>query len=272
LSEKTVAANVLKWGTGAINVDACRVATEDKIAPRGSMDAATDINAGWARPWMADSAKSEARLNRAIEKAESLGRWPANIVLDGSDEVLALFPESKAAAVGSVVMKASSRDGHGNASAAYGKESRPAGTVNISHGDSGSAARFFYSAKADADDRLGSKHPTVKPVDLMRWLCRLVTPPGGTILDPFSGTGTTGEAAWREGFNAVLIEREAEYCADIARRMALCAAGPATRKHESMKARQGDKPQDCGPLFGGTDHAGGGENLSPHISVRRSKT
>jgi hypothetical protein len=104
-------------------------------------------------------------------------------------------------------------------------------------GDSGSAARFFYTAKADADDRLGSKHPTVKPVDLMQWLCRLVTPKGGTVLDPFAGTGTTGEAAFREGFNAVLIEREEEYQADIRRRMALVMAGPDERKRESIKAK-----------------------------------
>ncbi len=83
----------------------------------------------------------------------------------------------------------------------------------------------------------------------MRWLVRLVTPPGGLVLDPFAGTGTTGEAAFREGFRAVLIEREPEYQADIARRMALCLAGPDERKHESIKARLGDDPQDHGPLF-----------------------
>ena len=86
---------------------------------------------------------------------------------------------------------------------------------------SGSAARFFYSAKASKGDRIGCKHPTVKPVKLMQWLCRLVCPPGGTVLDPFAGTGTTGAAAYREGFNAVLCEREAEYLADIDRRMRL---------------------------------------------------
>jgi len=81
----------------------------------------------------------------------------------------------------------------------------------------------------------------------MQWLCRLVTPPGGTVLDPFAGTGTTGEAAWREGFSAVLIEREAEYQADIRRRMGLCLAGPDERKREAIKARHGDLP--AGPLF-----------------------
>jgi DNA modification methylase/transcriptional regulator with XRE-family HTH domain len=84
----------------------------------------------------------------------------------------------------------------------------------------GDAARFFYSAKADASDRLGSDHPTVKPVDLMAYLIRMVTKPGATVLDPFAGSGTTGMAAMREGRNAVLIERESEYVADIRRRIA----------------------------------------------------
>lgn len=87
-------------------------------------------------------------------------------------------------------------------------------------GDSGSAARFFYTAKADASDRLGSNHPTVKPVDLMRWLVRLVTPPKGLVLDPFAGSGTTGMACMAEGFDAILIEREANFVDDIKHRIA----------------------------------------------------
>lgn len=145
-----------------------------------------------------------------------VGNWPANVMHDGSPAVVDAFPP----------------DGEG------------------------SRARFFYGAKADSDDRVGSKHPTVKPVDLMRWLVKLVTPPGGTVLDPFAGTGGTGEAAWREGFNAVLIEREADYRDDIARRMALALAGPALRRAGSAKAR-GDGA-DAGPLFGGSSVAGGG--------------
>src|SRR4029077_20445261 len=128
-------------------------------------------------------------------------RWPANVIHDGSDEVVAAFPETDTV-------------GH------FPKDRGALGTNGIYGKDGGSAARFFYTTKADADDRLGSKHPTVKPVDLMQWLCRLVTPPGGTILDPFAGTGTTGEAAFREGFNAVLIERDDPYVADIRERVA----------------------------------------------------
>lgn len=89
------------------------------------------------------------------------------------------------------------------------------GAIDIAEG------RFFYSAKATKAERIDSKHPTVKPIALMRYLCRLVTPPGGTVLDPFAGTGTTGAAALAEGFDAILIEREAEYQADICRRLSL---------------------------------------------------
>jgi DNA modification methylase len=113
------------------------------------------------------------------------------------------------------------------------------------------AARFFYTSKADQDDRIGSKHPTVKPLDLMQYLVRLICPPKGLVLDPFAGSGTTGEAAFREGMRAVLIECEAEYLKDIERRIELLMAGPDERAFKSQKAKQDGKPIDAGPLFGG---------------------
>lgn len=114
-----------------------------------------------------------------VEACRVGDRWPANVLHDGSDEVLAAFP---------------------------GRESR-----------------FFYAAKASAWDRASSEHPTVKPVSLMRWLVRLVTPPGGLVLDPFAGSGTTGTAAYLEGMRCVLVEREAAYQRDIEHRLAaLC--------------------------------------------------
>lgn len=115
------------------------------------------------------------------------------------------------------------------------------------------AKRFWYGSKAASDDRLGASHPTVKPLNLMQYLVRLVTPPGGTVLDCFAGTGTTAEAVWREGMRAILIEREAEYQADIRRRMKLILSGPDERAREAIKAKLGDKPPDHGPLFGGTE-------------------
>ena len=174
-----------------------------------------------------------------------LGRWPANLIHDGSDEVLACFPETGASPpVGSM-------GGGSNKHSVYGDF---AGERHQNgHGDSGSAARFFYTAKADADDRLGSRHPTVKPLDLIQYLVRLVTPKGGVCLDLFAGTGTTGEACFREGFRTILIERESEYIADIERRMSLVMEGPVTRAHSGMKAR--GRPRDDGPLFGGSEEA-----------------
>jgi site-specific DNA-methyltransferase (adenine-specific) len=96
---------------------------------------------------------------------------------------------------------------------------RPRPETQLGFGDSGTPARFFYSAKASKADRCNSKHPTVKPVSLMRYLCRLACPPGGVVLDPFAGSGTTLQAAVEEGFSAIGIEREREYLADIKRRM-----------------------------------------------------
>lgn len=238
LSEKTVAANILRWGTGAINIDGCRVGSED-------------MSAQWDRAWNNNADEFGKRYDQGGRERGKIvppGRWPANIIHDGSEEVIAAFPELHGAG--------SQRDEPGGGTFTGSSTDAAFGTIGIGQkgfriGDTGSAARFFYTAKADSDDRLGSKHPTVKPLDLMQWLCRLVTPPGGTVLDPFSGTGTTGEAAFREGFNAVLIEREPEYQADIRRRMGLVLSGPDERARESIKAKTAGQPADHGPLFAG---------------------
>ena len=175
----TVAENVLQHGTGALNVDGCRVApTGEKL---GGSHVSTKTE-GWDRPWKHDEehiARRRAEWAEADRKATELGRWPANLIHDGSEEVVGLFPE----------------DGEA------------------------SAARFFYCAKADSSERRNSKHPTIKPVALMRYLVRLVCPAGGVVLDPFAGSGTTIEAARLEHCRAIGIEREAEYCADILERL-----------------------------------------------------
>jgi site-specific DNA-methyltransferase (adenine-specific) len=246
LSEGTVAANVLRWGTGAINVDGCRISIAgEEITPH--VRDPRSSNEGWVRPWMGDQEKVASGQMAAYERMKDKGRWPANVVHDGSDEVVAAFPETDGGLGGSTRRTAfglMNDDGW-----------PPSETVRTGFDDSGSAARYFYTAKADSDDRLGSKHPTVKPLDLMQWLVRLITPPKGTCLDPFAGTGTTGEAAWREGMSAVLIEREAEYQGDIRRRMKLCLAGPEERARESIRAKLKDKPRDDGPLFGGASNS-----------------
>ncbi len=227
-SEKTGTANVLRWGAGAVNIDGCRV----EGAPEPTrFDAAKHHHDGW---------RMTATGAETAENASPLGRWPANLITDGSPEVLAAFPDapgqqrevndSFAPKVGTAV--------YGD----YG----PRPTV-LPRDGGGSAARFFYTAKADVDDRIGSTHPTVKPVDLIQYLVRHITPPGGTVLDCFAGTGTTGEAAYREGFKAILIEREPEYQHDIAERMRLCLAGPDEKRREITK-RKGETA-DAGPLF-----------------------
>ncbi len=161
----TVANNVLEHGTGAINIDGCRV-------------------------------------------GDDTGRWPANLIHDGSEEVTQLFPETAPSKAG--LRKNRSGMGiHDSEAGTFGK-----GDVFGGFNDSGSAARFFYCAKANKKDRgEGNTHPTVKPTDLMAYLCRLVTPPGGIVLDPFMGSGTTGKAALAEGFGFIGIERDPEYYA-----------------------------------------------------------
>ncbi len=227
----TVAANVLKFGTGAINIDGCRVGADGGTSKSTSKSTTTSVG---------------SYLNAGAGEPIDAGRWPANIIHDDSPEVVAAFPVAPGQQfyVGPEHGDRPSRGIYGDFGA------RP---PNEPRNDSGSAARFFYASKADSDDRLGSKHPTIKNIDQIQWLCRLVTPPGGTICDPFAGSGTCGEAAFREGFNAILIEREPEYQADIRRRMGLVLSGPDERSRESIKARLGDAAPDHGPLFGGLD-------------------
>jgi site-specific DNA-methyltransferase (adenine-specific) len=168
----TVAANVLAHGTGALNIDACRVTADD--------------GENRARPPRAPNAilGGGKGTNLTASEHNDAGRWPANLIHDGSDEAVALFPQS-------------------------------AGQLaDASTSDTQSAARFFYCAKASTKDRGASNtHPTVKPTDLMRYLCRLVTPPGGIVLDPFTGSGSTGKAAKLEGFLFMGFELDPEYAA-----------------------------------------------------------
>ena len=219
----TVAENVLRYGTGAINVDGCRVGEFCNTTLSG-MQRWNDYRHG-----------HEKYLTEQIVKIAN-GRFPANFIHDGSEEVVGLFPESKD---GVAVNR--NKDGspyQGNAYGIYRKRA----SADMCYGGSGSAARFFYCAKASKADRdegcegmearfaptmgngIGGKehdpetgtpkrnhHPTVKPTDLMRYLCRLITPPGGIVLDPFMGSGSTGKAAVLEGFNFIGIERELEY-------------------------------------------------------------
>lgn len=194
----TVAANVLAHGTGGLNIDGCRVGTEG-----GTRTMAGDLR----KETVNALGKGIGQRGGSIESIDA-GRFPANFIHDGSDEVLALFPDTGKSSGG-----VTGKLGY------HGAAGSNAGETAGGFGDSGSAARFFYCAKASKADRAGSKHPTVKPIKLMRWLCKLVTPPGGAILDPFAGSGTTGAAALAEGFNVVLCEMDPQFAADIRRRL-----------------------------------------------------
>ncbi len=201
----TVAQTVLKHGTGALNISACRVKSAEPVQVRGT------AGMGYA----GSSAQYELGEGRLYGTA---GRWPSNVVLshaatpDGEDLCgegcvpgcpVADLDAQSGTSVSRVGKPRRAGAGSGWGMTATGAE----------YDDSGAASRFFpvfrYQAKADAAERPrvdGVSHPTVKPLELMRWLVRLVTPPGGLVLDPFAGSGTTVEACLREGFRAVAVE------------------------------------------------------------------
>ena len=195
----TVAGNMLEHGVGGINIDGCRIGTS-KAVPASAKVVGASLHT-----------VSMPGYEGGTGFDPNVGRWPANVLHDGSDEVVAAFP---------VTAAGTDKSRHNGAFDSVAKGHEYPHTTHGHADAAGSAARFFYSSKADAADRCGSKHPTVKPTDLMAYLCRLVTPAGGTVLDPFAGSGSTGMACLREGFDAILIEREAEYVADIERRLA----------------------------------------------------
>jgi DNA modification methylase len=285
LSEKTVAANVLEWGTGGLNIDGCRVENEP------------GRQSGWSisgSKASGNSSMSGPNYARDPKPDDPAGRWPPNILLthaadcqpagtrrvkgsrvdkpresdemvsgysgglgghrpargigdvDGMETVQAwecadgcpvagLDAQSGTLTSGTGAVKHASAKG-GTKSASIGAENRPEGMPMLCYGDTGGASRFYpqftwdpdydfpfmYCAKASPSERPkvdGIAHPTCKPVALMRWLVRLVTPPGGIVLDPFAGTGTTAAACLEEGFSYVLIEREADYMKLIDQRL-----------------------------------------------------
>ncbi|WP_240998615.1 DNA methyltransferase [Pseudomonas viridiflava] len=218
----TVANNVLMHGTGAINIEGCRVEVHD-----GAYAANCSGDRGHAGSRLT-GAHGATDLSPGGGSAAS-GRWPANLIHDGSPEVVAMFP-AKAGASAPVM----GTEPSAATKSVYGQISRQAS--NAFHGDSGSAARFFYCAKTSPKDRheglnrpgpqfkhgttlrqvedadtQGNNHPTVKPTDLMRYLCRLVTPPGGVVLDPYMGSGSTGKAAILEGFDFIGCDNVADH-------------------------------------------------------------
>jgi len=226
LSEKTIAKNVLKWGTGGINIDGCRVGT----------DAITINRHDGQSNSLVESTKGKWTGKKEVVQ----GRFPANLIHDGSQEVLELFPETKSRSNKGASSVANSREVYGKYT---GKIDCGASANHDPAGEKGSAARFFYCPKASKKDRdeglegfeekeiesdLGSgdickkreyrvhpirknTHPTVKPTALMQYLCRLITPTGGVVLDPYMGSGSTGKAAVKEGFSFIGCELDDDY-------------------------------------------------------------
>lgn len=194
----TVAANVLAHGTGALNIDGCRVPGAKPDTTRGASSKASS---------MVGTLGAQGRI-----VDDGMGRWPANLIHDGSPEVLAAFPHA--------VGQQGALTGDEPSARAGAVDQNCYGTMDRRHASEPrdeldkSAARFFYCAKASKKDRgEDNTHPTVKPTDLMRYLLRLVTPPGGLALDPFAGSGSTFKAARLEGFDFIGFELQAEYVA-----------------------------------------------------------
>ena len=188
----TIAGNVLKHGTGALNIDGCRVGTDDTR----SVASATALGqgSGWNK-----------HDNKPVLAGSECGRWPANVVTDGSDEVVAGFPDDEARFF--YCTKASRRDREEGCDHLEAKSGADA--VDREEGSAG-----LNSPRAGASRTAGkvkNHHPTVKNTDLMRYLCRLVTPKDGVVLDPFMGSGSTGKGCMYEGFDFIGIEQEAEY-------------------------------------------------------------
>jgi site-specific DNA-methyltransferase (adenine-specific) len=248
--EGTVANNVLTFGVGGLNIDGSRVAHQSE-ADRASATPQGKVTSNK----MAGSAPDTENAGRVdVERPDtSLGRFPANFIHDGSDEVVALFPQGGASgkASGPTMTGESTSNSRGKFN---GVEDSPF------YNDSGSAARFFYCAKASRRDRNegldgfeakrdhdGRKdggvggdnprnrtnnaklnhHPTVKPTSLMQYLIRLVTPPNGIVLDPFMGSGSTGKACAYEGFEFIGIDQSAEYVAIAQARIDFALANKA---------------------------------------------
>jgi site-specific DNA-methyltransferase (adenine-specific) len=223
----TIANNVLTWGVGGLNIDASRIGFGDEPIDFDSVQrqsADNPIKFGGAKPGDVVS----------MYKAE--GRWPANVVLD---EDCAGLLDQQSGVTKSPATYVRGADGFGRTSFGAGQT---AGTESLNYGDSGGASRFFYVARASKTDRnegvTSNTHPTVKPTALMEYLIKLVTPPGGTVLDPFTGSGSTGKAALLNGFKFIGIELTADYLPIIEGRLKHAAETYAAKATEEETKEQ----------------------------------
>ncbi|TDW65383.1 site-specific DNA-methyltransferase (adenine-specific) [Novosphingobium sp. PhB55] len=244
ISEGSVLANTARWGVGAINIDACRIPTDE------------ELKAGAGKLWSHYRAGTEPEGQDP--QGGKPGRWPANLLHDGSVEVLeafaaygergALAPVGERAADKCRNVYNGSFKGNGDNGASF-------------QGDSGTAARFFYSSKATQGERIFEcrecgahtigkpscghtdlrTHPTVKPISLMEWLVKLVCPAGGLVLDPFAGTGTTAAAARAAGMQSLSIEADENHVRDIAVRLGLDLSQITTAEVAALPVENGSQ-------------------------------
>jgi site-specific DNA-methyltransferase (adenine-specific) len=201
----TVAENVLTHGTGALNIDGCRIGTDELKPYKPGLHRVSP-----------QSFNDDDWVGVEATKAPPAGRWPANVILDES-QAAELDKQSGVQRDGVAVRRNGVGGGHIGPPGA-----KAVGTPDQGYGGAGGASRFFYVAKAGKKERPnvdGVAHPTVKPLTLLRYLVRLVTPPGGTVLEPFAGSGTTVEACILEGFNCIAIEMTDDYLPLIAERV-----------------------------------------------------
>ena len=200
LSEKSIAENVLRWRTGGLNIDGCRIGTDDKLQKLVHQEGSNMV--------VFDRTRQEK--GKKIEFVDAgQGRFPANVILECCcDEVI---PGEKGE------VKTGDRDGFLNSNDVFGIKNDGKTKRIENFGDGGGASRFFYRPKVSKKERnLGlddksNNHPTLKPINLLTYLCRLITPPNGVVLDPFMGSGSTGVAALLEGFDFIGMELEKDY-------------------------------------------------------------
>lgn len=220
LSEKTVAKNVILHGTGALNIDGSRIGYQSEAdmasaTPQGKVTSKKPED-GYAKTAGIESERHE------IDRPELKGRWPANVIFD--EEAAAGLDESVGSIRSRHGTKRQGQTGGGTGNAYVMRKSDISVSEKVvdptQNGFLGGPSRYFYVAKASTREREGSKHPTIKPEKLMRYLVKLICPPGGICLDPFMGSGTTGIACVKEGFQFIGIEREEEYFTDAKRRIA----------------------------------------------------
>ena len=204
----TLAQNVLKYGTGALNIDASRIGFTSEADRKAAAVHNAGSSASGSLNWNAGDKQESSKEYRLQE-----GRWPANVLLD--EEAAEALDEQSGTLVSKWGKQKTKHDGESSMFGLAVPDS-----VNKFAGDSGGASRFFYVAKASKRERgEGNAHPTVKPIKLMEYLIKLVTPPLGKVLDPFAGSGTTGVAAKKLKCKFIGIEREAEYKAIAEKRI-----------------------------------------------------